>query len=51
MVFIKVQVKIRDIRKLKKRIVSELVFMIMKTRKNIQSISQKTLLKYMFTYY
>ena len=47
---IKFPVKIRDIIKFEKRIVSALVFLVMKTKKNIQFIRQKTF-KSMLIYY
>ena len=44
---IKFPVKIRDCHKIEKRIASALVFLVMKTRENIQSMYQKILLKNM----
>ena len=42
---IKSPVKIKNIRKIKKRTLSALVFLVIKTRKNIQSIYQKSVIK------
>ena len=41
----KFPVKIRDIRKIEKKIPLALVFLVMKIKKNIQSIYQKTVMK------
>ena len=47
---IKFPVKIRDIDKIEKRTQLALLFLVMKIRKNIQSLCQETLLKDMFIY-